>query len=450
MTAALRSYARQSAQRYGIDPDLFERQIDQESGFNAGAVSPSGAQGIAQFMPGTAASVGLSNPFDPYAALDAAARLMADYQQQFGSFDNALIAYNAGPGAVGTGDIPQETQDYLFHITGTIGGGKKKSKDSEVGVINALLASLMESQPEPGDFKDQVQNGVMVYSAAEQYQDALSGWMQSMQDAVKLKQSYAEEESGMWRMEDGSIITRDMMDQLDPASRAQVESYIANKNIERDNAFNQLLNELNLTEFTTGQNSAISENSRRSKDFQNQLEAYREGISLDQANQNTAVRKVDRQLSGMQEASSRAATTLEALMKAAPWGTSGGKTSFTPADLGGAVTTLARFGGVGANDPLLNFTGTLNVDPNSMFNFYDQQLGVSGPLPQIPDLQTTPGQIPLPPSSIPIQQGSPSFIRPQPPVPTPMPQGTPPPPPDQIANDIMRSILSLYGGMLGR
>jgi hypothetical protein len=330
---------------------------------------------------------------------------------------------------------PTAWSTYTGVIADGARGGQQQAAPSERGVIDALLSSLIENQPQPGDFTDEVQNGTVVYPATEQYQDALSSWMTSLQSAAQLRQSFAEEEAGMFRMEDGQIITREQMDGLDAGSRAQVEAYIANKNIERQNAFNQIVNELDLTEFTTGQNSAGMENQRRSTDFQNQMEGYREQIGLDMANQNTASKKVDRQLSGMQEASSRAATAMDALLKAAPWGTTNGKSSFSPADLGGAVSSMARFGGIGANDPLVNFTGTQTIDPNAMFNFFDQQMGVSGPLPQIPDLMTQPGQIPQAPGSIPIQQGSPSFARPQAPVPTPMPSAT---------NEIMRNIMAMY------
>jgi hypothetical protein len=244
-----------------------------------------------------------------------------------------------------------------------------------------------------------------------------------------------EEKAGIFRMEDGQIITRAQMDQLDPGSRAQVESYIANKNIEQENTFNQILNELQLTEFTTGQNSAGMENSRRSSDFQNQMETYREQIGLDQANQDTASKRVARQLDGMSEARQRADTAMQALMAAAPWGTSNGKTSFSANDLGAGVAGLSRLGNVDPSAPLLNFTGVQTVDPNSMFDFYDQQMGVGGPLPQIPDLMTQPGQIPQAPSSIPIRQGSPSFLTPQAPVPTPMPSTT---------NEVMRNIMAMY------
>ena len=121
--------ARSAAQRAGIDPDLFVRQIRQESGFDPGAGSPAGAQGIAQFMPGTARDVATrllgvdESTFwgDPNLQLEGAARLMREYLQQYGGdYRKALAAYNAGPGNVQTGrafELP-ETQNYLKIILG--------------------------------------------------------------------------------------------------------------------------------------------------------------------------------------------------------------------------------------------------------------------------------------------------------------------------------------------
>ena len=100
----------------GLPLDFFVRLIHQESGMNPAAVSHKGAQGIAQFMPGTAASYGLRNPFDPAAAIDAQAHLMSDLLRRFRSVPLALAAYNAGPGAVRRfGGIPPyaETQNYV-------------------------------------------------------------------------------------------------------------------------------------------------------------------------------------------------------------------------------------------------------------------------------------------------------------------------------------------------
>ena len=87
---------------------------------------PAGAQGIAQFMPGTAALYGLDDPFDASAAIDAQAHLMSDLLQEFGgSVSLALAAYNAGPGAVeACGCVPSipETEAYVARILGLMGG----------------------------------------------------------------------------------------------------------------------------------------------------------------------------------------------------------------------------------------------------------------------------------------------------------------------------------------
>jgi soluble lytic murein transglycosylase-like protein len=105
--------------RYGIDPSILAAMASQESGFNAGAVSAAGAQGLMQFMPGTAQGLGV-NPLDPASAVDGAARYLSSLKQQFGSTDLALAAYNAGPGTVSRyGGIPPyaETQNYVSAVT---------------------------------------------------------------------------------------------------------------------------------------------------------------------------------------------------------------------------------------------------------------------------------------------------------------------------------------------
>jgi soluble lytic murein transglycosylase-like protein len=114
-----------AAQRWNVSAALLAAQLYAESGFNPFAVSPAGAQGIAQFMPGTARSLGLANPFDATRAIDAQAHLMRDLLRQLGSVPLALAAYNAGPGAVsGCGCIPPypETQAYVTRILGLLNG----------------------------------------------------------------------------------------------------------------------------------------------------------------------------------------------------------------------------------------------------------------------------------------------------------------------------------------
>src|SRR3990172_8728549 len=127
-----RLMARAAAQKYGVDPDVFEKQIGQESGFNPRAESPAGAKGIAQLMPPHWNQV---DPLDPKASLDYAARLMAGYLKQFnGDYAKALAAYNAGPGAVQQyGGVPpyKETQSYIKTILGDGGSGGQPAGDED-------------------------------------------------------------------------------------------------------------------------------------------------------------------------------------------------------------------------------------------------------------------------------------------------------------------------------
>ena len=114
-----------AAQRWQVSAELLAAQIYAESNFNPFARSGAGAQGIAQFMPGTARAYGVRNPFDAADAIDGQARLMRDLLGRFGSVPLALAAYNAGPGAVGRcGCIPPyaETQAYVAKIVGLLGG----------------------------------------------------------------------------------------------------------------------------------------------------------------------------------------------------------------------------------------------------------------------------------------------------------------------------------------
>jgi hypothetical protein len=107
----------------GLPVEFFARVIWQESRFNAQAVSPKGAQGIAQFMPQTADWRGLADPFDPIEALKNSASYLHDLQTKFGNLGLAAAGYNAGPGRVsawlaGRRTLPDETRNYVAIITG--------------------------------------------------------------------------------------------------------------------------------------------------------------------------------------------------------------------------------------------------------------------------------------------------------------------------------------------
>lgn len=120
MSVDYRQMAAQVAARSGIPAALFLGLVQRESGFNPNAVSPAGATGLTQLMPGTARGLGV-NPMSPAENLVGGARYLAQQYRQFGRWDLALAAYNAGPGAVQKyGGVPPyaETQHYVQSIMG--------------------------------------------------------------------------------------------------------------------------------------------------------------------------------------------------------------------------------------------------------------------------------------------------------------------------------------------
>lgn len=143
-----------SAARWGVPDSLLASQLNAESGFNPNAKSGAGAEGIAQFEPGTAQSIGV-NPWIPSSAIDGMAQLDSQYNAQFGSWDLALAAYNAGPGSVqqAGNQVPNitETQNYVTSVlanagiaSGTSGGSSSGSgpSGSGYGGIVSLLSNL--------------------------------------------------------------------------------------------------------------------------------------------------------------------------------------------------------------------------------------------------------------------------------------------------------------------
>lgn len=113
----------QAAHAHLLPAGLLTRLLWTESRFQADALSPKGARGVAQFMPNTADERGLSDPFDPAAAIPQAARLLADLNHRFGNTGLAVAAYNAGSKRVddwlaNTQSLPKETENFVLAVTG--------------------------------------------------------------------------------------------------------------------------------------------------------------------------------------------------------------------------------------------------------------------------------------------------------------------------------------------
>lgn len=154
-----------AARANGLPLEFFARVIWQESRFQSDAVGPmtrygTRAQGIAQFMPGTASERGLLDPFNPVQALPKSAEFLAELRDQFGNLGLAAAAYNAGPRRVqewlaGTGSMPYETRNYVSVITGSsiddwakAGKGGKMPESAPPTTCHDLMA-LLKRAPNP-------------------------------------------------------------------------------------------------------------------------------------------------------------------------------------------------------------------------------------------------------------------------------------------------------------
>ena len=179
-----------AARENGLPLEFFARVIWQESRFNAGAVGPmtrygSRAQGIAQFMPGTAGERGLLDPFDPVQALPKAAEFLAELRNQFGNLGLAAAAYNAGPRRVqewlaGSGGMPAETRNYVSNITGSsvdewakAGKGGKIPESAPPTTCRDLMALLKQA---PNPFVTHLEEHVQLAAAKTWGVQLAAGW----------------------------------------------------------------------------------------------------------------------------------------------------------------------------------------------------------------------------------------------------------------------------------
>src|SRR5437868_135939 len=119
-----------AGQQYGIDPDLLRAQMMRESQGNPKAVSPKGAFGLMQLMPGTAQDLGVTNIADPQQNIMGGAKYMRQLIDKYGDLDKAVQAYNMGPAAydkyaAGQRGLPEETAKYLDRVSSTFAELKK-------------------------------------------------------------------------------------------------------------------------------------------------------------------------------------------------------------------------------------------------------------------------------------------------------------------------------------
>lgn len=141
----------EAASQYKVDPLLVHAVIAVESNYNPYAVSPVGAQGLMQLMPGTARQLGVRNAFDAEENIRAGVKHLHDLQEQYKDDRLALAAYNAGAGAVNKyGWIPpyRETQDYVYKVGKKYGDARRASAATKTTTAAASPQSEVPKPPE--------------------------------------------------------------------------------------------------------------------------------------------------------------------------------------------------------------------------------------------------------------------------------------------------------------
>lgn len=184
-----RSLAYKTAQRYGINPDLFVRQIQAESAFNPAAVSSAGAIGLGQLMPATAKELGV-DPTDPTQNLEGAARYMKQLLGRYkGNQTLALAAYNAGMGNVDkAGGVPnfKETQNYIAKIMGSNMAQQPTQQQTQQPQQQGLLGGLLSGQGIGGalglsdDMRDRLRMGILAGSDPRAFATQIAGAQQAI------------------------------------------------------------------------------------------------------------------------------------------------------------------------------------------------------------------------------------------------------------------------------
>jgi Transglycosylase SLT domain len=149
----LNDVVNEASGRYRLDPDLVNSVIKAESGFNVRAVSPKGAQGLMQLMPGTAAQLGVPNTFDAQQNVEGGTRYLRELLERY-NFDlvKALAAYNAGPQRVEQfGGVPPyyETRAYVARVVRDFNKKKTVAKKTSSTAATQKAAASQKTSPKP-------------------------------------------------------------------------------------------------------------------------------------------------------------------------------------------------------------------------------------------------------------------------------------------------------------
>jgi hypothetical protein len=267
--------------------------------------------------------------------------------------------------------------------------------------IGAVLDEMINSQPwrDPNTVAEYAKQNQISTAEAELALRQL--WLSETHNLSQLYDAVSQQENNLFQTQDGYIVPLSSMPpEVQDAVRASNENLI-----------NKFYNDYQIDTYNLDKD-------RTQADFTNKVAATDQKMRLDDLRLKQANQAVARALQGKQEASARAKIVQDTLLAAAPWAT-GGKTEFSPADLGSIGTEWARYAGLPANQPVVRYPGSMTVDPASIIAEYDRQMGVSGAVPDSGSILTGIESL----NSAPNLPQPPSLLRPVP-VPTAFPQRT--------------------------
>ena len=277
-----------------------------------------------------------------------------------------------------------------------VGAGFSPGEAAQQGYLDAIVAATQMISEADGSTEDGMFQMMAALELLNSAGPAYIDWKQL-------------NEGGTLRLDDGTVITTDMLEDPDPVVASQALAQFTQQIGGKIEDYNLWAGELGLPQLTEGATSAAAQEANRAaqQSFANNLASLGAKLDIEDLTTRRSAAKVDRQLAGLAESRSRTDLTLDAILKSLPFSADPGQTSFTANQLGAGTAQLARLGGIDPSAALLNYTGQQNINPRGLLDEFDTGLGVGGPLEEIPDLGIGLGDVPGAPSLVGAGAGGP-------------------------------------------
>lgn len=239
--------------------------------------------------------------------------------------------------------------------------------------LRQTLEALTAEMPDPSDY------------------EAFTIWTNEVNAVGAAYKQFSQAADNLWELPDGTVIP---LSDVDAPTRAAIDRHNAQ-------IADKVTRDYQIKGFEMLGTAADRTNDALHADFDNRVTKQTRALAYDNTNLQRARDQVDRFLKGKAESSTRAKTIADTQLQASAHGTTGGKTSFTPRDRGGAMMGIAGFLGMDVDQPHIRYPGYATIDPEGTMNRLDEQFGVTGAVPgDPPALTTVPGAEGPPPQFV--------------------------------------------------